>query len=898
MYIREVHIDGFGIFRDKQITDLGRGLTIFYGPNEIGKSTVLEFVRRLFFGFPRASSSSNPYPPLNGGAYGGKLVCTLDSGEEIIIVRGEGPHGGRLEVRHLERTVNTQDALSQLLGHMSRAFYTNVYAITLNEVEQIKSLEEEEIQDRLYGAELGLQNVSLTDLKRQFDDAADVQFKPRGSSQTIPKVFREIEGIEKRIRDIQNELSSYDDLWQKHGAQKRSVTQLSENLNELKRSQRGLENQRNLYSEFVSFRAAREKLAQLPHLGQFHEGVIPKLNQLEEGVEAADQAVQESKLELQTLEQRLRELTVNYTLIAKEAAISNLSRFAEQYKSAKADLPSVVQKRNTLEQDLKRRASRLGSGWSLENVRTFDLSVLEEDQIDAFLTEASEANRQLTAAQQKLEVHDENLAARTGAKMTGPVIYRIGLAVIAGFGLIGLIVGFTYSNWWSVTVSFFVSALSAVLLLGLRWGKRLGTYNALRQNLLYRIEESKQHVSSVRDRWREFLENIGLEKELSPEKVKQLTNEIERQKSDLNQLAEYDHRIERMQKAIEKTEALHSELFGVFEDGRLSGDVGADTEIMVRELDAEKTKKRDHSRLTETAAETKAELETASKLRRDRTAELEEFISQHGAKDEDEMRRMGNLFQEQERLKAEINAKKQVIESTVGVGEEFDSFVSLLESTSKEDIEVEYDRVSGLIEELTDKRDMLNQEIGGLAEQLERLATTRELLEKQTELELKKEQLQSSAREWARARIALTMLRQAVARYEESRQPEVIHAAGRVFSTITAGRYVQVRKPLEKNEIEVVDTSSNVRTVGELSRGTVEQLYFAMRLGLIEQYEQQSESMPVIMDDVLVNFDDERGPVAIEALKDFAETRQVIVMTCHRASLERFLSQGANWVEL
>jgi len=66
-----------------------------------------------------------------------------------------------------------------------------------------------------------------------------------------------------------------------------------------------------------------------------------------------------------------------------------------------------------------------------------------------------------------------------------------------------------------------------------------------------------------------------------------------------------------------------------------------------------------------------------------------------------------------------------------------------------------------------------------------------------------------------------------------------------------------------------------------------------MRLGLIAQYEQNAEPLPVIMDDILVNFDDERGPLAVQALAEFARNRQVIVMTCHESTRELYRRAGA-----
>jgi len=67
MQIREIHIDGFGVFRDRHIRNLASGANILYGPNEFGKSTLLNFVRRMLFGFKTPANASE-YPALAGGS--------------------------------------------------------------------------------------------------------------------------------------------------------------------------------------------------------------------------------------------------------------------------------------------------------------------------------------------------------------------------------------------------------------------------------------------------------------------------------------------------------------------------------------------------------------------------------------------------------------------------------------------------------------------------------------------------------------------------------------------------------------------------------------------------------------------------------------------------------------
>ena len=64
-------IEGFGIFRDREIRGLSPKLTVFLGPNEAGKSTLLGFLRAVLFGFPSRRSRMPQYPLLRGGRHGG-----------------------------------------------------------------------------------------------------------------------------------------------------------------------------------------------------------------------------------------------------------------------------------------------------------------------------------------------------------------------------------------------------------------------------------------------------------------------------------------------------------------------------------------------------------------------------------------------------------------------------------------------------------------------------------------------------------------------------------------------------------------------------------------------------------------------------------------------------------
>ena len=137
-----------------------------------------------------------------------------------------------------------------------------------------------------------------------------------------------------------------------------------------------------------------------------------------------------------------------------------------------------------------------------------------------------------------------------------------------------------------------------------------------------------------------------------------------------------------------------------------------------------------------------------------------------------------------------------------------------------------------------------------------------------------------------------------MSRYETTRQPGVITAASSIFSAVTGSNYTAIIKPMDSEELLIRDDAGVSKNLTAMSRGTKEQLYLAMRLGLIEEYESRSEPLPVIMDDILVNFDDERGPLAVKALKSFAADRQVIVLTCHKDTLNLYKDLGVHQISV
>ena len=143
------------------------------------------------------------------------------------------------------------------------------------------------------------------------------------------------------------------------------------------------------------------------------------------------------------------------------------------------------------------------------------------------------------------------------------------------------------------------------------------------------------------------------------------------------------------------------------------------------------------------------------------------------------------------------------------------------------------------------------------------------------------EQLRDHARDWTRLTLARNLLDEARRKFEQERQPGVVRHAQEFFTAITDGRYRQVFAPLGEQTITVTDADGRTKQPSELSRGTREQLFLSLRFGLIRELGERTEPLPVVVDEVLVNFDPDRARRAAVAFTELSKTNQVLVFTCH-----------------
>ena len=151
----------------------------------------------------------------------------------------------------------------------------------------------------------------------------------------------------------------------------------------------------------------------------------------------------------------------------------------------------------------------------------------------------------------------------------------------------------------------------------------------------------------------------------------------------------------------------------------------------------------------------------------------------------------------------------------------------------------------------------------------------------ETELRGKLEALNKRILELERTHEALQLAQQTLQLAEAELQrrfsPRIAKRAQSLMARMTGGRYDRIVLGTDLSLQAGATGENTLRQAHWRSEGTVDQLYLCLRLAVSEEL---TAKAPLVLDDALVRFDDERLSAAMEILKEMGKTKQVILFTC------------------
>ena len=219
----------------------------------------------------------------------------------------------------------------------------------------------------------------------------------------------------------------------------------------------------------------------------------------------------------------------------------------------------------------------------------------------------------------------------------------------------------------------------------------------------------------------------------------------------------------------------------------------------------------------------------------------------------------------------------------------YDDVAREIGDATSSDLERRWESLSTQITDTQTRIDELRTAQGELTSRMKHLADDGRLMTVKLELGMVERRIASVVRQWQTSATVTTLLDEVCRTVERDRQPETLREASSFLSRLTDGKYVRVWTPLGHNRLRIEDADGKSLPLEVLSRGTREAVFIALRLSLASSYARRGVMLPLVLDDVLVNFDGDRARHAAETLKMFAELgHQVMMFTCHRHIVDIF----------
>lgn len=886
MIFKEIHIDGFGIFNGFSLKTLRNGVNIILGNNEVGKSTLLKFLRFTLFGYPRKKYQR--MFPLNGGSHGGRIKTILSSGKEATFERTGDDN---ISLFYNKQETQNQNQWSQLLGNASSELYNNVYAFSLEELTKLSSLAESGVKDKIFSVGLGLGNISLIEVEKNIREPIEKIYIKGGRKGTreIPSILDEININRKKIQEIQNNLPYYQELGQSIKKFEQATAELDGKLEELRVEKTKLDNYLKCYDSFIAIKKAEKELQNLPELQDYPEKGIEQLEKLED----KEQEHKDNSQELQTgikeekgieeLEQVLKNISFNEKLLENEDKIEYLRNNLEKYKQTINDKNGDEQKIEEYEQSIKQEINNINSQWTEQNITGSTDSTLHKSKIEAFKNDL-----------ENIDNDKRDLKAELKTKQAGESPMNVNnIAIVTSIiFLIASISAFYYGIY-------VLSGALLLIALILFYSKKyfLKESNVIKTQ--QQLEELETKEQRLKEEYKNYIEQqLNLPVSLLPEETLGVFRTIKQLRKDIK---EQDRLTEKLNKErlpfIREFENEADFLKEIIQNKKQDDNIEILVDQIIAEFDASKLKSQEKNKWQEELNRKKKELKHTELKLEQTQKQIKDLLIEINAKDNQDFRKR---YEENEKVKErtkENNTATQTVETIVGLNKA-EEVIKYLNVNEKETIE---DRIRDLTKDIDFKAQEYNDkkdELGGKRNELKRIEGESELAEVLTKFETEKQKLQNAYKDWISGEIALKILTEVRAKYEKEKQPEVIKNSSNYFNKITGNRYKRIRVSQDEKDVSIYDSKEASKKIEQLSRGTKEQLLISIRLGFIEEYEKQTEPLPIIIDEAIVNFDPHRAKHTAEVLQEFGKDRQILIFTCHPETKDYFDSSTINLIQI
>jgi len=417
-----------------------------------------------------------------------------------------------------------------------------------------------------------------------------------------------------------------------------------------------------------------------------------------------------------------------------------------------------------------------------------------------------------------------------------------------------------------------------------------------------RFKESELALTQWQSDWAAEMLSLRLEDDAMPSQANSVLADISSLFQKYREADELHTRLEGIDREAREFEDDVRTLAGRVQPDLALKPVEETVSLLTSQLLAARSTEEKHDSLLQQRDDQQKKMRKAKEQASEINASLDEMCRQAGCESHDQLSEAARQSSRRRALERSVQDLEEQITGQSG-GAELQAVIPEVaeEAADVYSLQPRIDELGESIEHLGGERDTCLRQIERVELELQQIDGSALAAEKAAQCESIASRLDDQVRELAVLRVSSAILRAGIEQHRKNNQGPVLGRASKIFNQITLGAFEELRADFSEQGDPVLTgvRSANRETipVSGMSDGTCDQLYLALRLASLETWLDHHEPIPFIVDDVLLNFDDERAVASLQVLADLSHRTQVIFFTHHNHLVEmaksNLLSMGA-----
>ena len=366
MRITGIEIDRFGVWQNYKQPLNRNGLTVFYGPNEAGKTTLLRFIRGVLYGYPPDEQLLGKKKKTRESQSGLLRVEHQDHEYEIRRT-GYGEDSGILSVNGVPAGESTTVFMEELLASTDEKLFESVFAVGLPELQQFATLTADQVGDHLYGMTLGPQGRVLMELPNRASHELQRLLSNNGDS-LIPQLLKRHEELLRQSGHSTRQRDRYRELLRKKEELDDRILKHRARQSELQTNLRGFSHLEKVHPPWARCREYRGELATLPDFSAFPADGVSRIERLEMDINSATRTRESLLADVSHINQKLAGIRIDPEIRRFSGAVQILVEQRALLKDVEPRVRELDQQAASQKKILSEHLSGLGPEWTLERI--------------------------------------------------------------------------------------------------------------------------------------------------------------------------------------------------------------------------------------------------------------------------------------------------------------------------------------------------------------------------------------------------------------------------------------------------------------------------------------------------------------------------------------------------